>query len=615
MYEIYQIQIDKKSGLASINSTGRTTQIDSYSLPTELNELKHYLSNPKSEALSYRIIKKSVLELAVECVNKAITDYSKNLDTLSYLSSNGLIEESEVRNRMKAISAFSLEGYYNKRLINITNKVAAVLSILAKHKGSYNLKWYYYLTYKNKDTRNYKYKDITYIPAQELKDICGTNSATDYTVIKYCLTNAGIIKELNNHWLFKTEYYDEINGTITVTGEGVAKPYWINPNITKILNNKEVIAIDSNGIFDNLSKTIESTDDNYFGAIAGLLKLQVSDQIYNSALVRLGMDSVKRVVKEGYEESNNDQEKYEIVNSIPVDLFDASGAFCCQVMLSIQTANIIVAIHDFDLFTLLRYTIDDYSKRLHTSITRLKSEAREHLRFNDGENIADIDIQSCQPMIFCSLLAQYGFPELASEVGNKDFYKYLASHINQVDYDLYEFKNDERKKYKLLFMKSDYSTGAHFRKFVKSIAEIVNKKSGMTRATELINLMYALADGKSELNIKEGFETNYRTQMTKNGFKRNSYLPSALPKRMQSKEVEIMYGKNGVCEKLNSAGIPFTTIHDAILVPESAKEWAHKIMQETFSEKLNCANSGLQIVAKMEILTPNYSKNWTWNGK
>lgn len=582
-------------------------------LPNNLKEARKYLTDINSDIYKYRSIPRNIIELSVKLVNNTIYHIGEYTDAIEALEEVG--NANDYKERVAAVTCFTKQGYYKSRITSIIYKMAGVLSILCKHRGTYNRGRYIsMIENENLDYHTYNYEDVTYIPAQEWKELCGTHSASDYQAIKFCLQQNNVIKELSSRWSFKTEVVDNITGVVRELGEGIAKPTWINPEFTKELSAKsELVCIPSNGIFNNTISRLAGLDDVHFAAIYSILKLKVSKQMHNAALKRLQMPASERYVREGFEDEEEEYKIYGYRQALNVTYNDKNGKNKRDINITSQTANIIEAMYNFDILPLLRFTIDDYSGRLHTPITRLMSEVRNNLRWSDDSQVVDIDIRACQPTLFLGLLAKHGYPELASEVGNKDFYKFLASELKHTDYDALVMSKEERTDYKLLFMESDYSTGSSFKRFVKMLAEVVMRKSGEDKANEFIKFMYELANGKSELNINDGFEIQHRLRVYDNGYS-YFYVPSALPKRMQCQEVDIMFGKDGVLERLIKAGITqYTTIHDAILVKEADAELAHDIMQSTFVEKLGCIDSGLKIDAKMEVLNPGPDFECDWD--
>jgi len=578
-------------------------------LPEQLDDMIATLCNNSSDLYKYRRVRKSVMELAVKVVNHAILNSESYLEDLDQLRSVGGVTEDTFDWMYKAAQSFKLIGYSKARLTNITYKVAAVLNILSKNRGIYNKQMYNKVT-TIESRKSFKYQDTTYIPASDMKRICGEHSASDYLTIKYALINYGCIKEISNSYYYVADTIDPLTGEVLDQGRGIAKPYWINPDVLEeVYSDSEMILVPSNTIYESTIDQYRNLKRSYQAAIAGLLKLKVSDQLYEAALKRI-KSSVKGEVLNGDEDNEDAELIYR--NKITIRVRDAKNV-PISVELTSQAANVIIAMHEFDLFTLLRYTIDDYSGRLHTVITRLTKNLRSHLIWNDGESVCDSDIQSCQPMLLTGLLARDGYPEVAEMVQDKDFYKFMAAVANKEDYDSFELSAIARKEEKSLFMGAAYGKGKDHTKFVDMLADIIVKRRGSEEAgDEFRKYFLELIDGQSERNIRDGYIVTHRKRVLDNGHIEN-YLPSALPKRMQSMEVEIMFGEDGVIERLIRAGInDFTTIHDSVVIRKRDMKLAQEIMQATFTDKLQCEGTGLVITAKTEEFTTSSRNHLTW---
>jgi hypothetical protein len=373
------------------------------------------------------------------------------------------------------------------------------------------------------------------------------------------------------------------------------------------------ILIPSHGLYDDIIKRLKNLDEVHMMAIHGLTQLVPSDQIYQAAKARLKYPAVQFRVAEFQEDlDDTDPKKWVRYDKVDVMIYDANDSAVKTISMAYNTALLAIALYEGDLMTLLRFTIDDYSGRFHTALTRLASEVRTHLKFSNGENAVDIDIRACQPMLFCSLLGSLGYDELGKFVGNHDFYEKFESMMQDKYYDSFEFKDaEQRNNTKLEFVRTSYSTGGSFLGFVRKSAQLIESMSGSEKAHKYRELMYQLADGESQLNKDQGFYVPDITRRINTGYEMRC-KSSSLPKRLQSAEVNIVFGANGVLDRLIRAGVPTcTTIHDAIIVPESYAEIANSIMRSTFIEFTKCDKYGFEVATHCDVLKPSHQgKNY-----
>jgi len=249
---------------------------------------------------------------------------------------------------------------------------------------------------------------------------------------------------------------------------------------------------------------------------------------------------------------------------------------------------------DFDI-SLSWFVVDEFGRRFHTKLTRMKKELREYIRFEgfEAQKLINWDIKNSQPyfLSICSTpgLIQKMIPEftpiaeLARQYGESEDWKEFSRLC--VDGGLYErfvseglteeeFKK-ERKKFKNLMyaavlfckkrvFKENKVFQQQFKKAFPSVFAFTEsvRKCSANDLPELINIIH--------------FQ-NIKSKKFKND---SSRLMPCLLQRMES---AFMFKL--IAPKLIAKDIPFITIHDSFMVLESDKDRVKSIIENCFQEQ------------------------------
>ena len=192
----------------------------------------------------------------------------------------------------------------------------------------------------------------------------------------------------------------------------------------------------------------------------------------------------------------------------------------------------------------LFFTVDDFSGRIHTPVTNLKKEYRKQLLLN-GEAVKRFDVKTMAPMLLAKVLHDH--------IGKNDYSDYLfAGHdIYLLIKDKFSLKGrDEAKSFilELLFSKP-------------------NRK---------LNNLFPTKEWLVFINEFKGLEIPLNPSNRRKPYTNLAWL-------LQSYEVKLM---KRVWSRLVEDEIPFLTVHDEIIVPESMELDAYMIMHEELEKDI-----------------------------
>lgn len=190
------------------------------------------------------------------------------------------------------------------------------------------------------------------------------------------------------------------------------------------------------------------------------------------------------------------------------------------------------------------FKVDDFSGRIHTPITNLKKEYRKNLKFY-GENTASLDIATFQPTLLAKVLFD--------NIGANDFSTYIYQQN-----DIYLLIQDKLKLETREQAKTEFCT--------------ILFGKGNSRLSKL----FPNADWIDWINDFKKLEI---LENPSNKLKPYTNLVWLL----QNYEVKLM---NKIWNTLVINEIPFITVHDEIIVPESYKLDAYMIMYEVLSNEI-----------------------------
>lgn len=192
----------------------------------------------------------------------------------------------------------------------------------------------------------------------------------------------------------------------------------------------------------------------------------------------------------------------------------------------------------------LFFTIDNFSGRVHTPITSLKSNIRPNILL-DNEETTSIDVVTMQPVLLGAILK--------NKVGRNDFSEWIDSGK-----DIYIMLQEKLN----LSSRNDAKT-----KFFEILFATANNE--LSRMFGNANWITWINEFKSK-----PFEANPNT-LEKNH--------SNLAWLLQRSEVQLM---RKVWERLLSHGIKFLSVHDEVIVKVKDHEKALKIFQDVLSKDL-----------------------------
>lgn len=211
-------------------------------------------------------------------------------------------------------------------------------------------------------------------------------------------------------------------------------------------------------------------------------------------------------------------------------------------------------------------TEDNFSGRVHTTITTLPRFIRElGVIEYKGEPLAELDIKTFQPLLLALMLDGTDFSQWFFSVN--DCYEELMKL-----YDLPSRDAAKRFMYKLMF---GTPYGKHHSQFCDMFPE----------AGELLTIIKR----QHNPNNPNSYRVNNAGRKVKNFHSNAAFL-------MQVKEVSVM---RHIWASLYRKQIPFATIHDAVLVPESKLNAAYELMYTILISHLKPAAQKIKVNAKI----------------
>ncbi len=196
-------------------------------------------------------------------------------------------------------------------------------------------------------------------------------------------------------------------------------------------------------------------------------------------------------------------------------------------------------------FMRLFFTVDNFSGRVHTPISNLKTEIRSKLLFY-GSTVTSLDVCQMQPTILASILER--------NMGKNDFSTWINSGLDV---------------YVMLQSKAGLTTRKEAK---KRFFEILFSKP----SNDLSNMF----GNASWINWINDYKNQYLAQNPHSRTKPHSNLAWLL----QSTEVQIM---QKVWQSLINNNIPFLTVHDEIIVKHQHSTRASEIFTSVLRNEFN----------------------------
>jgi len=246
---------------------------------------------------------------------------------------------------------------------------------------------------------------------------------------------------------------------------------------------------------------------------------------------------------------------------------------------------------DFDI-SLSWFVVDDFGRRFHTKITRMKKELRQYIRFKGFENqkLVSLDIKNSQPY-FLSICSKPGLirkmipefapiAELARQYGESEDWKEFSRL--SIEGGLYErfvqegltdeaFKEGRKKAKSQMYAAVLFCKKRVFKE--NKVFQQQFKKAFPNVFAFTASVRKCSANDLPELsNI-----IHYQDKKSKKHKNDSSRLMPCLLQRMES---AFMFKL--IAPKLMTKDIPFITIHDSFMVKETDKDRVKAIMEDSF---------------------------------
>lgn len=184
------------------------------------------------------------------------------------------------------------------------------------------------------------------------------------------------------------------------------------------------------------------------------------------------------------------------------------------------------------------FSVDGFSTRVHTPIVNLKEDLRKYLRL-DGEELISLDVKQMQPLILAKILMD----SVGDNVFSGAIFSGEDAYVIIQEAAQLESRGDAKKMlFRLIFGKPMDGIGRIFR--------------GDTKWVDWIN------GYKSSVELRNPHKEDKHTNL--------AWL-------LQFSEVKIM---TDIWERLRSAGLPFLTIHDDVLVRRRDGVFTEGVMRE-----------------------------------
>lgn len=366
---------------------------------------------------------------------------------------------------------------------------------------------------------------VSFIPNSYHKYVVGSRSAgciLDFDCIETLMIREGLIAPYSN-------YMPPLRGSDgTILRKGMCKRFVINKQKLESLKTgvSKYIITDSDFQSRQLKKVCNLNDNEIIIALG----------IFNFTPLKKDYDLAIRDI-ELYKSGRKD-----------------------EMTMDFGSASIIKATYEKDYEKIISWSIDNYSGRFHSVVTRLSSEYRKRMVTLEGERTVEIDLRSSQPSIlFSTIERELGYKSPIAESCMKgQFYEELAVRSGLAK-SIEDVSSNEnlRDRAKLLFMQGCYSSS------LRNIYDV-----------GLFNKAIKSWDEKAYQYIQ-----SRRKSLVVGGVRKSS-----LPKIMQEEEVKLVLG-SVVSSCIENGILEITTIHDCIKCRESDAESVREIMKEEFFKR------------------------------
>lgn len=223
-----------------------------------------------------------------------------------------------------------------------------------------------------------------------------------------------------------------------------------------------------------------------------------------------------------------------------------------------------------------RLSVDEFGKRLHTPLTRLRKEYRQHLRYN-GQALVELDIKSSQPYLCIKLVMEQAFkdyPNLKKELQKTQTIEGKLEVINSFEQlnGLGQFINDVVIKDIYIVLKNAFEQEFDFNigerdQYKEEMMKVLFTRNGYNpKSKQIFTKIYPYVDSV----FKKINRTDYKS----------------LSKRLQRLESKLVL--RVVCKKISQQNkdIPLFTIHDSLLTTPTYFKTVEQVMVEVLTDEI-----------------------------
>lgn len=225
---------------------------------------------------------------------------------------------------------------------------------------------------------------------------------------------------------------------------------------------------------------------------------------------------------------------------------------------------------------LYRLSVDDFGKRLHTPLTRLRKDSRKYLRYN-GQALVELDVKSSQPYLCIKIVLEQAIkehPQLNEQLQDAQTIEQKLDIINNINdlkglsqFILDIVTNDIYNVLKVAFEnKFDFSLGErdHYKELMMIV--LFTQNGYNPKGKELFAQQYPYV---SEV-FKKINKTDYKS----------------LAKRLQRLESKLIL--RVICKEISrqNKDIPLFTIHDSVLTTLEHSKIVKQVMVEVLTDEI-----------------------------
>lgn len=379
---------------------------------------------------------------------------------------------------------------------------------------------------------DYPKNQLTFISSNLSKKLSSDHkSSINNQLIIFFLKSIGMIKEV-------IPYVPPKRGLARkVIDHGICTVYWMNTKTYDSLKDHVDMIIPagkkiSNKLYNNITKL----DDAHMIQLFTIFNYRVSNRLYKAACNRIKLGAS--------EYSGSDIEIMKSLKEFKDDCIYINKETGVKIGIGYGSALTLRAIKEHDFIYLSNCTIDSYSGRFHTVMTRLQKNIKINLSYGENyDKLVEFDIKSSQPSILANMIQKKDGGKMLKTIEDGNFYETLAKvHEDRTGYKM---SRDEAKQWWML--------GAYSNKFSECMEEFhEDLKLISLEAAEFVKHIKLRGKGNSK---------------------------SHLPKILQRKEVKLMFNK--ILSRIIKENIMvFSTVHDSIVIRDKESKFIDMIVKD-----------------------------------